>query len=175
MLLILDVFIPSVECIRLLNDECIPSCDLVCSENIVNQTGEFNPDWGRYDSSNPVFNTIAEHGPNWWWYDMPRLGFAPPWHGSLVCIMGASRRLLSEVDVFVKDRGEIGFIEFMFPTLAVHAHLRIFNPSTLNNTIHWRPIWTLEDILKQPNNIFHPCKNLDMHDDWRKKLKETIS
>ncbi len=167
------MFIPSVECIRLLNDECVPSCDLVCAENIVNVTGEFNPNWSQYDPLCPVLDVNGEFGPNWWWYDMPRHRFTLPWYGSLVCIMGASRRLLVEVDMFVKDRGELGFIEFMFPTLAAHAHLCICNPSTLKNTIHWAHSWTLDDILKQPANFFHPCKELDIHDDWRQKLKET--
>ena len=80
-----------------------------------------------------------------------------PWHQSLVCVLGMSRKMLNSVDNYIHQYQNMGFIEYFFPSIAVHAKLSIMNPSTLR-TIGFDQC-VCDDVNNSNMNWFHPVKN----------------
>jgi hypothetical protein len=95
-----------------------------------------------------------------------------PWYRSMVCAMGLSRRLLIEVNQFAKNYDRLGFIEYMFNTLAMHAQLKFYHPLAWSKTITWQHQWTLDDVKQQLSAWYHPVKNFHQHTEWRKELEQ---
>lgn len=140
-----DVFIPSIQAFLALHDLYSSSHDLITSAIEYNINGDLS---------------------SWFhWYLAPGT-FALPWAHSMVCAVGCSRRLLSAVNEYVKWRGHLTFVEFLFHTLAIQNNMKIINPFELD-TISYRRKYTYENIKARPNNWWHPVKNLTQHAEWR--------
>jgi hypothetical protein len=134
-----DVFIMNEE-ILLQIDEEAGNADLVCAFDEINETGDINKGWNHW------VNVIHKIG--------------TPWAHSLISCCRLSKRLLQKVDEYVKDR-PLMFIEALFSTLAHHYDYTIYNPEKMK-TITYNKKWELEDILKNPNYIYHPVKSMDI-------------
>ena len=134
-----DVFIMNEE-ILLQIDEESGNADLVCAFDEMNETGDISKGWNHW------VNVIHKIG--------------TPWAHSLISCCRLSKRLLQKVDEYVKDR-PLMFIEALFSTLAHHYDYKIYNSEKMK-TITYDKKWELEDILKNPNYIYHPVKSMDI-------------
>lgn len=145
-----DVFIPSVEALMKLNEQCYgKGYDLVCQRNNYNLDGSMEPrTWDL-------------------WLDAKEK-FPLPWYHSMVCAIGLSRQLLKEIDQYAKTRGFLPFIEYLFNTMAMHAELVVHCPPELS-TINYRHDWLLKEIRKRPLNWYHPMKNFEQHHQFRER------
>ena len=142
-----DVFIPSVQVFHSLHDLYSNTSDLIVPRH--------------------ELNLIASDG--LWRWIMVSGKFLPPWACSMANVVGFSRRMLTAMDQFVQWLGEVPFHEFFFNTLAMQLNLTIIAPIELS-TIVYQASYSLEQVLKQPNNFYHPFKDLEKQTSWRKTL-----
>ena len=142
-----DVFIASTRAFLALHSLYSGNSDLIVAENIENRVGNIDS-W-------------------WWWYQAVGL-FFPPWSHSMVNVVGLSRRTLDKVDELARWRGEAAFHEFFFNTLAIHENLTVRTPLEMD-TLTWRYDHKYEEVVRRPNNLRHPVKDLRIHDSWRRR------
>jgi hypothetical protein len=142
-----DVFIPSLEAIVNL-DRLYPNSDLICQEN----------------------KSVSEIPQWYWWRDAYKM-MSKPLYKSMVCTCRLSSKLLNLIGSYVINNKHSAFIEYMFNTIAMHNNLKISNPPELS-TILYKKNWTQEYILSRPQNFFHPIKNMELHDNYRKLLNK---
>jgi len=90
---------------------------------------------------------------------------------SMVCAIGLSRNLLNVIADQVDSYKELFFIEIMFNSLAEENELNIFTPPEFS-TILWRKSWVSEDFIENPENWFHPVKDLEEQVLLRKMLRK---
>jgi hypothetical protein len=142
-----DVFIPSVRAFRSLHQLYANTSDLITQRNEINLLG----------------NTST------WLWSMAIEKLTPPWSCSMVNVIGLSRRILTAMDDYVQWRGEVPFHEFFFNTLAMQLNMNIVSPSELSTIIFSRT-YSIEQVSKQPNNLWHPVKDLAKQKRWRAVL-----
>ena len=135
-----DVFIRNEEILLQIDKEA-GDADLICAFDEVNETGDITQEWNHW------VNVIHKIG--------------TPWAHSLISCCRLSKRLLQKVDEYVKDR-PLMFIEALFSTLSHHHNYKIYNPEKMK-TITYNNEWKIDDILKNPNYIYHPVKNMNIH------------
>ena len=143
-----DVFIPSTQAFTALHDLYAFSNDLVVS---------------RID--------LIINGNTRTWYHAPKMRkeFPLPWLFGMVCAIGVSRHLLTEVNRFVLCRGHLSFIEFFFHMLVFrNGNMSIVTPVELSNIVY-RHQYNQEQIEARPNHWWHPLKNYSTHHTWRNK------
>ena len=139
-----DVYIHSIDIISKL--DCDYSItDLICKENIINNTGTL------YD-----------------WYHMYNAPgyFELPWCKSMICFCRISLKLLDNMHKYVLQFGKLNFIELMIPTIAHQNEMIISNPTKLS-TVEYRSEWNKDDIDK--TKIYHPFKNMEDHQYMRNR------
>ena len=142
-----DVFIPSARAIRSLHQLYSDTADLVIPRNGVNQLGD----------------------PASWVWPLAVGKFIPPWSCSMVNMVGLSRRMLTHVHDYVRWRGAVPFHEFFFNTLAMqHPNLTMVAPTELTGIVYLGA-HKFDHIQRQPNNMWHPVKNLETRSLWRQK------
>jgi hypothetical protein len=134
-----DVFVMNERVIDTI-DTNYPDSDLLVPFHDVNESGDIH------------------HGWNHWVNVIHRIG--TPWAHSLVAASRLSRRLLDEVDNYLKDR-HFMFIEALFSTLAHHNNLKIDHPEELKTTITYDGKWNPNYI--DISKIYHPMKNIEEH------------
>ena len=140
-----DVFIPRVETIKrlhILNYQA----DLVTANNTLKN--DTTPDWHWKH----IFDKTE-----------------PPYYYSMVCAAGMSKKMLQAVANYVKQKGTLFYVEAMFNTLAMQNNLVVNCPAELKSIV-WMGEWNLDTHLLLPNNVFHPCKNIDEHWLMRKRI-----
>jgi hypothetical protein len=142
-----DVFIPSVRAFRSLHELYSDTSDLIISKNDINLLG----------------NTVGWH----WHRAVEKL--TPPWSCSMANVIGLSRRILTAMDDYVQWRGEVPFHEFFFNTLAMQSNMTIVTPTELS-TIVWSVVYSVGQVLQQPNNLWHPVKYLAKQRIWSSML-----
>jgi hypothetical protein len=142
-----DVFIPSVQAFRSLHELYSNSSDLIVPRVGLNLLG----------------NATV------WLWGMVVGQFVPPWSCSMVNVVGLSRRMLIAIDDYVQWLGQVPFHEYFFNTLAMQLNFTIVTPTELSTDVH-SASYSFEDIRKQPNNIWHPFKRLDLQKLWRKRF-----
>jgi hypothetical protein len=142
-----DVFIPSVQAFRSLHQLYSNNSDLIIPRNVPNLVG---------DTSTWLWPTVVGK-------------FVPPWFRSMVNAVGLSRRMLIAINDYVQWRGEVPFHEVFFHTLAMQLNLTMRAPTELS-TLVFLANYTWEQIAKQPNNLWHPVKDLDKQKLWRERL-----
>jgi hypothetical protein len=111
-----------------------------------------------------------DNGMDWHWLSVVDK-IKPPYYYSMVCACGISRKLLKAVDDYVKKNNELFYIEVMFNTLAHHQKLKVTDAFELKSIV-WMGKWELDEYLLLPNNIFHPKKELDQFENYRKEIKK---
>jgi hypothetical protein len=93
-----------------------------------------------------------------------------PWARSMVCAVRASHKLLQNIGTWaVEQRGKLCFCEILFPTCCLQTGCTSFAPPQLK-TIIYRHDWNDSDIRSNPNNIFHPVKDLEKQRHFRSLL-----
>jgi hypothetical protein len=142
-----DVFIPNARAFRSLHELYAYTTDLIVPHHEMNLLGEKQ---------------------GWHWY--VAVGkFTPPWACSMVNVIGLSRRILTAMDDYVRWRGEIPFHEFFFNTLAMQSNMSIVTPTELDHIVY-STAYSLEQVSKQPNSLWHPVKDLAEQKRWRAML-----
>jgi hypothetical protein len=114
-----------------------PGIDYVTAHNSPNLRGE-ETTWSHWKCA----------------YDM----LAYPMYKSMVCAVGMSRKAMDTVKKYVEDNWTMVFVEVMFNTLVMQNGFNLVQAPELS-TIHYQYEWTLDDIKKQPHNLFHPVKH----------------
>ena len=141
-----DVFIPSIQSFLSLHELYRTSADLVA------RGIEYNFD-GRMGS--------------WYHWPLAQETFSLPWTNSMVCAVGCSRRLLSAVDEYARWRGELAFIELLFPTLAFQSRqMKVVTPMELSAVV-FRGSYNWEQIQRKPYDWLHPIKIQEIQRQWR--------
>jgi hypothetical protein len=142
-----DVFIPFVDTIINLHDN-YSSFDLVTPNNFAK----------------------TDNVMDWHWKNiMSRI--EPPYHYSMVCGMGISRKLLNKIKEYKQKRNYLFHIEAMFNTIAMQSGLNCIAPLELKSIV-WAGEWAIDQFLLLPNNVFHPKKETSEHPEYRKRIKE---
>jgi len=142
-----DVFIPFVNTIAKLHDN-YSSYDLVTPNNFAKTDGVM--DWH-------------------WKSIMSRI--KAPYHYSMVCAMGISKRLLNKVKEYKQKHNCLFHIEAMFNTIAMQNGLSVIDPLELKSIV-WMGEWSINEFLLLPNNVFHPKKETQEHPEYRKRILE---
>jgi hypothetical protein len=104
----------------------------------------------------------------WLWYDI-HIHLPKPYYAGMMCAVRISNKLLEVIKKYATINKTLFFIEALFPTLIKHNQLTFFQPNELTK-IQFREKWKLNDIDK--THLFHPIKNLNMHDYIRYKLED---
>lgn len=141
-----DVFIPSVDTIKRLTEKYSDS-DLVVPNNF-HKAYEAN-DWH-------------------WKHIVDKIG--PPYFYSMVSACGMSRKMFDEVKKFADEKHTLFHIEAMFNTLAMqNRSLKVSDPLELKSVVAMGE-WGMDEFMLLPNNVFHPVKDIEHHEDLRKEL-----
>ena len=93
-----------------------------------------------------------------WEHAEKHYSFPEPWYESLVCVIGMSNTMIIKVDDYIHQFQKMGFVEYFFPSIAVHNNLTISNPSTLS-TIKDQGDFSCENVNNSNMNWFHPIKD----------------
>ena len=133
-----DVYIHSINVIEKLDHDYF-TADLICKENIINNTGTLY-DWYH------MYNAVGY--------------FELPWYNSMICVCRISLKLLDNMYKYVSHFGKLNFIELMIPTIANQNGMVIVTPPELH-TVQYRTEWNKDDIDK--SKIYHPFKNMNDH------------
>lgn len=143
-----DVFIPHINNIIDLNNKCY-DYDLVCADN-------------KKGTNEDAKNNI------WFWRYAISI-FNEPSYCSMVCTCRLSNKLMIEIKKTIEQLKFIPFLEFLYNTVAYKNNLKILCPSELS-TILYRKDWSIEDFKENPKNLFHPIKDYNIHEIYRKEL-----
>jgi hypothetical protein len=154
-----DVFVPNNDTFWNLDNK-YGAADLLCRSNIYNS--QIN-DWQLWQTANNK-------------YDLP-------WYSSMVCCCRISNKLFTEIGKYVEEKGELFFIETMINTIANHKNLVIKKVEEFENIIAKAPlgnryrhfsngkiIWMTKSIPNiRENYLYHPVKNIELHEASRIK------
>ncbi len=89
---------------------------------------------------------------------------------SMVCAIRISNNFIKKIKLYVEKNKSMFFLEFFFPTLAKYYGLNIKKTDELKNIV-FRKIWTIDDIFKEQNTLFHPVKKVLLQKSFRKTLQ----
>jgi len=142
-----DVFIPSVQhLINLHYKYC--GYDLVTPNNF--RKKDMLPDWHWRH----IFSAIE-----------------PPYYHSMVCACGMSLKMLNAIKEYWDIHKRFFHIEAMFNTLGMHKGLQVQDAFELKSCV-WMGEWGIDEFLLLPDNIFHPIKNIENHNELRNQIQE---
>ena len=153
-----DVFVPNSDAFYYLDNK-YKDADLLCKSNI------------NYIVDN-VENNLWSSATNK--YDLP-------WFKSMVCCCRISNKLFDEIAKYVEQNKELFFIETMINTIAYHKNLSIkeveeflyIQPkptpgNRFRKIINGNIIWMTKSIIDlRKNYLYHPVKNLEIHEKYR--------
>ncbi len=88
---------------------------------------------------------------------------------SMICAIRVSQNLLNKIKLYAEKKNYLFFSEYIFVTLAKYYDLNIKEIDELKN-IYFRKIWTIDDIFKEQNTLFHPVKDFTLQKAIRKTL-----
>ncbi len=141
------------------DDVFIPSVDTI--EHLITT-------YNQYDLVTP--NNFYKDNEIWDWHWKSVLNtIDPPYYYSMVSAFGISRNLLNVIDDFVKKNNTLFFTEIMFNTLAMQNKLKVTDAFELKSVV-WLGSWCIDDWLLLPNNVFHPMKELNNYESYRKAI-----
>jgi hypothetical protein len=148
-----DVFIPSVNC-------------------IVNLHKKYSAA-GNVDLVTPRHNKRGLNENYWHWPAIDALLDCPKdkHHYSMVCAIGISKKMLSVVSKWAAANKRLLFCEVMFNTLAEVNGLRVKAAEELRSIV-WMGEWKSDDFINLPNNLFHPVKEIELHQQKRDIVAE---
>ena len=139
-----DVYIPNKKILMDI-DSKYTSTDLLCNIYTINEDGNMN---------------------TWPFWDTAQHYFELPWVSGLQCICRMSNKLLKKIKDFADEKHELTFLEVLFPTLAHQNNLSYLKPEEFKNVIYSQNYNNLDEI--DANNIYHPMKIMNHHDEVRK-------
>jgi hypothetical protein len=142
-----DVFFPTVQAFISLHELYSNTSDLIAGNLMLNLLGDTST----------------------WLWKLADGQFIPPWACSMVNIIGLSRRLLTAADDYIQWFGRVPFHEYFFHTVAIQLNYTIVIPTELS-TIVYRASYFFDQIQKQPNNIWHPYKDIQIQKLWRERF-----
>ena len=105
---------------------------------------------------------------DWHWGSVTDIKFDHPHYGGMMCCVRMSRNMLESIHNYAKKHKTLFFLEILFPTIAKKNNLKYSNPDEFY-TIFW-PGGPLKDEDINANGLFHPIKDLDKHESFRKKI-----
>lgn len=142
-----DVFIPCIDTIKNLNEK-----------------------YGSYDLVTPNNFHRNNNALDWHWKHIVDK-IQPPYYFSMVCAMGISRAMLNKIKEYVEEYNQLFYIEVMFNTIAMQNNLSAISPLELKSIV-WMGDFGINEWLLLPDNIFHPLKQIDDHDYYRKTIQK---
>ncbi|CAF1165390.1 unnamed protein product [Adineta steineri] len=147
-----DVFIPSVQAFRSLHQLYFNTSDLIVPNSTVNLIGKTST----------------------WHWSMAADKLILPWASSMVNVVGLSQRMLVAIADYVRWLGEVPYHEFFFHSLAIHLNFTMVVPTELS-AFFYRRHYSDEEVLRQPNNLWHSFKDRVRQSTMRKRLGDYIS
>jgi hypothetical protein len=144
-----DVFIPNVQSIINM-DTKYNECDLICSP---------------YKLLNMKHILTLWHLRNY----IENIKFKDILAKCMICAIRINKKMLYLINKYAEEYKTLFMDEFLFPTIAFHNKLKIVNPIELK-TIVFKRNWTIDSILNNPTNLFHPIKNIDDQIKYREQL-----
>jgi hypothetical protein len=142
-----DVFIPSVDTLVNIDDKYC-NLDLITANNFAKKDLLLDWHWKH---------VIDKHD--------------SPYFYSMICAMGLSRTMLNTIKRYVGWHNELFYCEVMFNTLAFHNQLKVKDAYEFKSIV-WMGKWDIDEFLLLPNNVFHPRKDIDNHENLRKQIEE---
>lgn len=136
----------------------------------VNTIAKLHDNYSKYDLVTPNNFAKTDNVMDWHWASIMK-AIKPPYHYSMVCGMGISRRVLNKICEYKKLNGKLFHIEAMFNTIAMQNGLNCIAPLELKSIV-WMGEWSINEFLLLPNNVFHPKKETSEHPEYRKRIKE---
>jgi len=136
----------------------------------VNTIAKLHDNYSSYDLVTPNNFAKTDNVMDWHWKSiMSRI--KPPYHYSMVCAMGISKRLLDKVKEYKQKHNCLFHIEAMFNTIAMQSGFKCAAPLELKSIV-WMGEWSINEFLLLPNNVFHPKKETKEHPEYRKRILE---
>ena len=146
-----DVFIPSPEALDLLTAKAL---------------------WSNADYVSAPLSAYQPHLPWGFWNEFEGNRYPRPWYRGMVSFVGLGRPYLNVLEAYRSRHGKFLFLESLLPTLAVVVNTtRILQPlemTTISYTSH--DTVTIDDVVRYPNNIYHPIRKLSTHEAFREAL-----
>lgn len=75
--------------------------------------------------------------------------------------------MLDVISNYVSEKGTLEFHEFFFNTLAMHNSLKVIVAPELSSIVY-RKKWSVDDFLKVQDNLYHPVKDVENHQMYRR-------
>jgi len=116
--------------------------------------------------SNNFYENTNRNKDNWHWHRI-NIQYPPPYYSGMMCVVRFSNNMMTCINNYAKKQNTLFFLEALFPTIAVKNKLKYNNPNEMKN-IHYRHDFKEENIDK--NNLYHPVKDFNKHDYFRKKI-----
>ena len=123
----------------------------------------------KYPTSDLISQKNGEgHWPHW---ETVKINHDPPYFNTLVCAVRMSSKLLKAIESYATKKGELYFIEAMFPTECNFTGLIQQSIPELD-TLHWQKTKKFTNF--QMENIYHPLKNTSEHEKIRIHLHSVL-
>lgn len=136
----------------------------------VNTIAKLHDNYSCYDLVTPNNFPKTDNAMDWHWESIME-SIKAPYHFSMVCAMGLSRKVLTKIREYKKQNNKLFHIEAMFNTIAMQNKLTVHAPLELKSVV-WMGEWSINEFLLLPNNVFHPKKDTSEHPEYRKRIKE---
>ena len=108
----------------------------------------------------------------WYWPHIINKIEGPHYH-SMMCGAGMSRAMLEKINERVQQKGELLYLEALFNTIATNSGLKVHNPFELKSIVWWGE-WDINALLLFPDNVFHPIKPVERHQELRLLTQRAI-
>jgi hypothetical protein len=145
-----DVFVPDKHTIMNIDNK-YQNIDLLCSSHKVCSS-----------------ETDLDMWNNWPYVFSKKIEF--PVAHSMICAVRVSKKLMKHIDDFVIKEKRLLYGEVLFNKMAIDNNLSVTTPTELSSIVY-RYAWTKEDINKE--NLYHPIKNTNKHDEFRKIINHS--
>jgi hypothetical protein len=141
-----DVFIPSIQSIKLIDSKYLTH-DLLSASNHI----------------------IYEKHTDWLWKTVnSQISLDLPYACSMICAIRCSKKMLQSIDNYVMTYNRLFLDEALFNTLAIHDMLDIACPKELSSITYCHK-WTYKDIIS--TKLYHPVKSIDQQYKFRHYLE----
>jgi hypothetical protein len=136
----------------------------IYNENVLLQIDEKN------ENADIICNSSFEEAKlNEWLWRYIKIEMPPPYYCGMMCACRMSKNMLSALKDYTIRHKTLFFLEACFPTIAQKYELNYVNPIEMKTITHRNQF----DISEFNNNgIFHPVKNIDLHDKIREHLSK---
>lgn len=88
---------------------------------------------------------------------------------SMVCAIRISYLFIQKIKEYTRENKTLFFLEYFFPTMVEYLKLKLRKIDELQE-IHYRKIWTIDDIFKRSQSLFHPVKDVMLQKSFRRTL-----